>query len=310
MSLNALVALLASAAIHANPSPSAIPASLDVPSVVSRLETAGPAAPVKARGDSFGIATSAKSVIVADAGSGAVLYAKDAEVARPIASLTKLVSAMVLLDAGLNAEGVLPIQSGDIEPIGRHSFNAGESLNRGTAFRAWLAESVNEIANAFADAYPGGREAFVVKMNEKANILGLKQAVFVDPSGISSKNIASATDVARILRSAIAYPEIRDATRSGAFVAQTLEGRQVKIDPTNNLLSSYLNQPPYGIVAGKTGSLPEAGYCLGQVTRHPDGQQVITVVLGSADHFSRFQEVKALTGWAFETYHWSRSGSQ
>jgi D-alanyl-D-alanine carboxypeptidase len=74
--------------------------------------------------------------------------------------------------------------------------------------------------------------------------------------------------------------------------------------PTNNLLSSYLNQDPYKIIVGKTGSLPEAGYCLGQVTRLPGGHEVIAVVLGSDNHFSRFQDVKALTGWAAETFRW------
>jgi D-alanyl-D-alanine endopeptidase (penicillin-binding protein 7) len=132
----------------------------------------------------------------------------------------------------------------------------------------------------------------------------LEYTTFVDPSGISPKNVSSALDVARVFRSAIAYPEIREATQSNRFDMRTLAGRLVHLDPTNNLLSSYLNAEPYGIVAGKTGSLPEAGYCLGQVTRHPDGQQVITVVLGSDNHFGRFQEVKALTAWAFDVFSW------
>lgn len=302
MTLNALVALLASMALRSNPSVSAIPETVAIEETRSSIPE--PARPIKIREDSFGIVTSAKSAIVADVASGAVLYAKDAEIARPIASLTKLVSAMVVLDAGLRPDEDLPISVQNIEPIGRHSFDGGESLSRGVAFKAWLVESINELANAFADNYPGGREAFMGAMNEKARLLGLKHATFVDPSGISGKNVASAADVARILRSAIAYPEIREATTASKFILTTKGGRDVTIDPTNLLLASYLNKDPYQIIAGKTGSLPEAGFCHGQVTRHPDGQQVITVVLGSVDHFGRFQEVKGLTAWAFETYRW------
>jgi len=301
MTLNAVIALLAAVVLRANPSPAAIPETI---AIESRPAIPNPPAPKKIREDSFGIATTAQSAIVVDVASGSVLYGKNAEVTRPIASLTKLVSAMVVLDDGLRPDDALLVSAEDIEPIGRHSFNAGETLPRGLAFRAWLVESVNELANAFADSYPGGRSAFVAAMNEKARVLGLTKTVFVDPSGISGKNIASATDVARMLRSAIAYPELREATTAAKFTANTIGGRGVVIDPTNLLLSSYLNKDPYKIVVGKTGSLPEAGYCLGQVTRHPDGNQVISVVLGSTDHFVRFQEVKGLTAWAFEAYQW------
>jgi D-alanyl-D-alanine endopeptidase (penicillin-binding protein 7) len=307
MTLNLLIAMLAAAAIRANPTPAAMPTDLyeagSFP-LASDAGSSGPVKPVKVREDSFGIETTAKSAIAVDVSSGAVLYAKEAEVERPIASLTKLAAAMVILDAGLTGEGTLTVQQDDLESIGRHWFSSGESLPKDEAFHAMLTQSVNELANAFARAYPGGTRAFVAAMNEKARTLGLERTSFADPTGISPRNTSSALDAARMFRSAIAYPEIREAAQSGAFEARTDQGRAVRLDPTNNLLSSYLNDDPYKIIAGKTGSLPEAGYCLGQVTRHPDGQQIITVVLGSENHFSRFQEVKALTAWAFDVFSW------
>ncbi len=305
MTLNYFIALLAAMAIQANPSSAAIPTELyEEPPPVEIEEPRTPVRPVKVRQDSLGIETTAKSAIVVDVSSGAVLYAKSAEAERPIASLTKLVTAMVLLDAGLDPDDLLTIGEQDLESIGRQWFGPGEQVNREEAFRAMLVQSVNELANAFARAYPGGTGAFVEAMNEKARTLGLEHTTLVDPSGISSRNVSSALDIARIFRSAIAYPEIRDATQSGKFDMLTVGGRSVHLDPTNNLLTSYLNTDPYKIVAGKTGSLPVAGYCLGQVTRHAEGHQIITIVLGSDNHFGRFQELKALTAWAFDVFSW------
>lgn len=308
MTLNYFIALLAAVAIQANPTTAAIPSDLyseEPPQPLPELvEVRAPVIPVKTNPEALGIQTSAKGAIVVDVSSGSVVYAKQAELELPIASLTKLMTAMVILDRDYRPDEPLVIAPEDIEPIGRHWFDAGESLDRKTAFKAMLVQSINEVANAFARSYPGGEEAFVAAMNEKAHTLGLEHASFVGPSGIDADNKASALDVARMLRSAIAYPEIREATERGTFSVVTTGGRTVRIDPTNNLLTSYLNQDPYKIIAGKTGSLPEAGYCLGQVTKHPDGQQLITVVLGSNNHFGRFQEVKALTAWVFDVFSW------
>jgi D-alanyl-D-alanine endopeptidase (penicillin-binding protein 7) len=303
MTISTLVAFLAAVALRANPSASAIPITLDDrPTQI--FERAPIEAPIKIKKDSYGVVTTAESVIVADVSSGAVLYAKQPSVARPIASLTKLLTAMVVIDTGLHPDDSLWIGDDAIERSASHPFDGGETITRGDGLKAMLSASANEVANAFGDAFPGGRSAFVLAMNEKARILGLEQAIFVDPSGISPKNIASASDVARLLRSALAYPEIREATRVRVMTITTKAGRKENLDSTNLLLASYLNKDSYQIPLGKTGSLPEAGFCFGQVTTNPEGRQVIAVVLGSKDHFARFQEVKALTAWAFDTYQW------
>ncbi|MBE7525024.1 D-alanyl-D-alanine carboxypeptidase [candidate division WWE3 bacterium] len=304
MTLNFLVSILAAVAMNANPAPEAVPANLGrFPRTASRIAALPP---IRGKSDSLGVLTTAKSAIVVDVGSGAVLYAKDAEIPYPIASLTKLLAAMVILDQGLRESETITIQESDFDSIGRRYFRAGESMSRDDAFRAMLISSVNELANAFARTAPGGREAFLQAMREKAATLGLRHATFRDASGIDPSNAASASDVARLFRSATAYPLMRDITGSGGFDLRTAEGRSIQMKPTNELIASYLNQDPYKVIIGKTGSLPEAGFCLGQVTRHPDGQEVIAVVLGSDNHFGRFQEVKALTAWAFDTFRWPR----
>jgi serine-type D-Ala-D-Ala endopeptidase (penicillin-binding protein 7) len=303
MMMSTLVAFLAAATLRANPSPNAIPATLDE-KPMQMIERAPIESPVRVKKDSYGIVTTAESAIVADVSSGAVLYGKRSNETRPIASLTKLVTAMVVIDTGLHPDDQLWIGDVAIETSASHPFEGGETITRGDGLKAMLVASANEAANAFGDAFPGGRQAFVAAMNEKARVLGLEKASFVDPSGISPKNVASASDVARIMRSALAYPEIREATKNSKLTITTKEGRKENLDSTNLLLASYLNKDAYQIALGKTGSLPEAGFCLGQVTTNPEGHQVITVVLGSKEHFARFEEVKGLTAWAFDVYQW------
>lgn len=303
MTLNGFVALAAALVVQANPSPMAIPQQMEVQPAY-RIAVRTPNQPERVRADSYGVRTTANAAIVADVSSGAVLYAKKATVAYPIASLTKIMTSMVLIDAGLQPDELITIKASHVEAQGSHALNDGDTVKRSEALHAMLVQSLNEAANAFAEAYPGGRAAFVAAMNEKARTLGLEKTHFEDPSGISSRNVASALDVARMLRSALAYSEIREATQSGIYLLKTTAGRAVEIEPTNQLLTSYLGKDPYRIVLGKTGSLPEAGFCLGMVTRKAEGQQVISVVLGSDTHPSRFQDVKAMTAWAFEAFSW------
>jgi serine-type D-Ala-D-Ala endopeptidase (penicillin-binding protein 7) len=301
MTLYEFAAILGAIAMKSNPNRNAIPVRIQT-MVDANVQT--PMPPKKVKIDTIGVRTTASSVVVVDMGSGSVLYSKQSTVKRSIASLTKLVSAMVILDHGMLKGDPMVMAPEDIEKSGSHLLMPGDVIARPDAFKAFLSESLNEVGNAFARTYPGGRDAFIAAMNDKAHSLGLEQASFVDPTGIDPDSTASAVDVARMLRSASAYPEIRDATESGAFDVKTAGGKSLHVKPTNLLLNSYLNKDPYKVVAGKTGSLPEAGFCLGQVTRNSAGQQVIAVALGSTTHLDRFQDVKALTGWAFDTYAW------
>lgn len=269
----------------------------------------GPQPPVKKDLTSFGVETTARAAVVMDVTSGEILYEKNAEAIYPIASLTKLITAMTLLDQKPDMSEVITILREDDPREGKPVFPAGEQFTREELLKSLLIGSVNIAGNSLARA-SGGMEAFVLAMNVKAQRLGMRHTRLFEPTGLNSNNQASAHDVAIALRAALQYPEIRNITKvSKIELLGGATGKPYLIDSTNLLLGSFLNKNPYKIVAAKTGSLPEAGYCLAQATQDKQGHEVIVVVLGSDNHFSRFQDVKALTYWTFEQFRWPQVGS-
>ena len=256
--------------------------------------------------ESVGAEITAKAGAVLDVDSGRFLYEKNANAAFPIASLTKLMTVMTFLDSQPNLDDVATVLPEDDTGEGASVFLPNEQLTKRELVRAALVGSVNAAAAALARS-TGDHDAFIHAMNEKARSLGLTHAVFVDPTGLDPKNQASAKDVALALRSALLYHDIREATQMDAYdVKGRSTGHVYHIKSTNLLLESFLNKDPYRIVAGKTGSLPEAGYCFAQATRNPEGKEIIAVVLGSDTAFARFDDVKALTWWAFQNYAWPK----
>lgn len=261
-------------------------------------------APTKKNAATLGIEVDARAAVVMDVASGQVLYERDSHVALPVASLTKLVSMMVFLDSKPNMDELVTIMSEDDGFDGKTVFPTGEQLSKRELFQSVLIGSVNEAANALART-TGGKEAFVQAMNKKAKAIGMEQAFFTDPSGLNAKNKASARDIALALRAALTYPEMRETTgRASMQFAGKSTNKKYMIRTTNLLLGSDLNKKPFQVVVAKTGTLPEAGYCMAQVTQNSQGQEVIAVILGGASHFSRFQDVKALTYWSFENFEW------
>lgn len=297
--IGAVTALAIAAPVTVRPAVSEL-RPLPIAAVVKR-----PAPPVKRRPESLGVRTSASSVFVADVSSGSVLYAKDPHRVMPIASLTKLVTAMVYLDGRPDLDGKITMADEDFDRESKSVFLPRETMTADDALRAMLVGSVNASANALARV-SGGETAFVERMNKKMKELGLKSPVFVEPSGIDPRNRANAADVAAILTIASGYPKIREYAHMPETVIVGSSGKEYRITSTNLLIGSYLNKNPYRIVAAKTGSLPEAGYCMAQVTSNAEGHEIVVVELGSDNHFSRYQDVKALTGWAFNTYSWSQ----
>lgn len=263
-----------------------------------------PAAPIKRRSESLGVKTTSRTAFVADVSTGSVLYAKDPHRVMPIASLTKLVTAMVLLDQQPDLQTPVTILAEDFDQENVPDYPSGETFTLHDVLRSMLIGSVNASANAIA-RITGGEERFAELMNEKMEKMRLRSAVFVEPSGIDPRNRANAADVAAILSTASSYSAIREMTGYPRVTIRGLRsGKEYGIKSTNLLLDTYLNKKPFQIVAAKTGSLPEAGYCMAQVTRNADGHEIVVVELGSDNHFSRYQDIKALTTWAFDTYEW------
>ena len=260
--------------------------------------------PEKKNSESFGVEITARAGVVMDVASGEMLFEKNANTAYPIASLTKLMTVMTFLDAKPNLQSEIVVASDDQATEGKLVFISGERFTKEEVLRSVLVGSVNAGANVLARA-EGDREVFIRNMNEKARALGMRHAYFVEPTGLDPRNRASAKDVALALRASLSYPEIQESTELTQYRVRGRATETVyEIESTNLLLDSFLNQNAYQIIAGKTGSLPEAGFCLAQDTKNAQGNEIIAVALGSDNHFSRFQDVKALTAWAFDTFEW------
>lgn len=223
----------------------------------------------------------ARHMLVIDDASGKVLMAKDADAIVPIASITKLMTAMVVLDAGLDPDEKLRIVRADGEPTQRHGVLAdGVKVPRSVALQLALLPSENRAAAALARTYPGGRAAFDLALQAKIRSLGLKHTTLDDPVGTSPANTSTATEVARIVAAAARYPEItRITTAAQASVA--LNGRTRTLHNTNPLVG----HAGWDIALSKTGSSKEAGSCL--TMRMKSGGKHVTVVLLDADGAER-----------------------
>ena len=233
------------------------------------------------------------SVLVLDQWTGQALVEKQAEAVVPIASLTKLMTAMVLLDAHLDPNELLTITEGDKDDL-RHSRSrlpVGTRLPREQALLLALLASENRAAHALGRTFPGGLPTFVGAMNTKARELGLSGSRFEDPTGLSRGNVATAWDLARILEAAYRYPEIRDFTTRPGTTLQS--GRRSIQFPNTNAL---VRNPRWNIGLSKTGYIEEAGRCLvmqAMLANRP----VLVILLDSWGKYSRLGDANRIKQW-------------
>ncbi|HUN70029.1 MAG TPA: D-alanyl-D-alanine endopeptidase [Burkholderiales bacterium] len=231
--------------------------------------------------------------LVQDATSGETLYAKNQDAILPIASITKLMTAMVILDAGLNLEQRVAISDEDYDFVKgtRSRLRPGTVLTRDELLLLALMSSENRAAASLARTSPGGVEPFVAAMNAKARALGMNDTRFVDPTGLSSANVSSAQDLARLVAAAHAYPLIRQySTRESATVHAL--GRPLDYRNTNGLVRNA----QWEIGLSKTGYISEAGRCLVMRVRMAS-REVIVVLLDSWGKFSRIGDANRLKKW-------------
>lgn len=263
-----------------------------------------PKPPKKKNQNNLGIVTSGKSVFVADVATGGILYTKAPHDVHPIASITKLMTALVVMESDKKLDGDMTFIKDDFDNESKPIFAAGDTISRKDALRALLVGSVNAAGNALARTSGLNRQEFIDRMNGKAKEMNLTSMVFVEPTGLKSGNQSNAADVAALITIALREPDIRSVLDEPEVTVKTTANKEVKVESTNLLLTSFLNKPPYKIIGAKTGSLPEAGFCMAQVTRDAKGHEVVAVLLGSDNHFSRYRDIKALTGWAFSSFDW------
>lgn len=242
------------------------------------LVAIAPAAPPTS-GEANGIQLASVHAVVGDIGSGEILYSKRDEIAVPIASVTKLMTAVVILDGDQDLEESIPVVawSGFADKKCVSRLRAGSTSTRGQLLRVTLMSSDNLAAWTLAQHYPGGLEAFTEAMNAKAEALGMSSTRFDDPSGLSLANRSSASDLWKLLRAALGYETIRDYSTTSRYTATFRQ-------PSYTL--GYANTNPliagsrWDIGLSKTGYLTEAGRCLVMVAEI-DGRSIGIVLLNS-----------------------------
>ncbi len=199
------------------------------------------------------------AVLVQDQISGEVLYQKNSELVVPIASITKLMTAMVVLDARQSLDEMLTIGDEDMDYLRgtRSRLAVGTSLTREEMLRLALMSSENRAAATLARHYKGGTYAFIAAMNRKAALLGLGDTRFFDSTGLDAGNVSSARDLVRLVAAAARYPLVREFTTSTEYEV-TVNGRPRMYHNTNALVSN----PDWQIGVSKTGYINESGKCL------------------------------------------------
>ncbi|MGH6647262.1 D-alanyl-D-alanine endopeptidase [Aquabacterium sp.] len=230
---------------------------------------------------------------VMDQDTNEVLLSKNSEAVLPIASLTKLMTAMVVVEAKLSLDESITITSDDVDTEKNSSSRlaVGATLTRGELLHLALMSSENRAAHALGRIYPGGLQAFVAAMNRKAQFLNMSDTKYVEPTGLSSQNQSSARDLATLVKAAYQQPLIRELSTSREYAVH-LGKRQVQFHTTNSLVRN----PSWDIGLQKTGYIVEAGRCLVLQARMA-GRKLIMVFLDSAGKYSRQADAERVRRW-------------
>lgn len=213
-----------------------------------------------------------------------VIVKDNADVQRPLASITKLMTAMVVLDQTINLDDKITKKLIGPLPIGTYT--------RRELLTAMLVKSENSAAETLAEAYPGGRKAFIVAMNNRAESLGMTQTSFEDASGLSKNNISSAMDINKMLIASMNYQFIRDTSTMKHAMFETQYKKKIRTVTLDHTSKQFLFEFD-NIVITKTGYTNPAGFCLALVVEQ-DHKFYTAVVMGTPSPMFRFQLVKKL----------------
>jgi serine-type D-Ala-D-Ala endopeptidase (penicillin-binding protein 7) len=233
--------------------------------------------------------------IVVNQNTGEVIYQKKADVKASIASLTKLMTAMVVLDSGMDLNKKITLTKADIDRVKRTTSRLpiGTKLSRYELLKVALISSDNRAAFALSRSYPSGRKGFINAMNVKAIQLGMQKSQFNDPTGLDKRNISTAKDLLKLVRAAYQYSLIRELT--------TTASENIKIGKRRNSIGFNNTNPlvrkgVWDIGLSKTGFIRESGRCLVLQTVI-DGEPIIIILLNSYGKLTRFADVKRIRNW-------------
>lgn len=233
--------------------------------------------------------------LVVDQREGITLYQKNADQERPIASISKLMTAMVILDAGLDLDQVVRITRADRDRLrgSRSRLPYGGEFTRRDLLLIALAASDNRATKALARTWPAGHEDFIAQLNARSRQLGMHSTHFRDASGLHSENVSTPRDLARLVSAAYSYPLIREFTTLGkGHITDLRRNRRIEFFNTNRLV----RRSKWDIGLSKTGYIADAGHCLVMQTEIGD-RPVIVVLLNSWGKLSKFGDSGRIRKW-------------
>ncbi len=237
----------------------------------------------------------AEAAIIYDPKTGQVLWEQNSGDRRSIASITKVMTATVVLDDdNVDLSAPVVIERSDVRAASTTYLRAGYRVSKGDLLHLLLIGSDNAAARALARTSPYGSEGFVKKMNEKAEELGLESTSYVDPSGLFNANLSSAYDMARLISYVSGDDRIASIMRTPTYTLPAGGRRTITVRSTNQLVKTG----DVDVQAGKTGFIRAAGYCLATLLKMPQGgPEVAVVVLGAKSNAGRFWETRHLFNW-------------
>jgi D-alanyl-D-alanine endopeptidase (penicillin-binding protein 7) len=235
----------------------------------------------------------AEAAIIYDSETGEVLWESNAQDQRSIASITKVMTAVVFMEDSPDLSEEVVVQSSDVRAASTTFLRTGYRVTKGDLLHLTLMASDNAAARVLARTSSYGSEAFIERMNTKAAELGLTSTSYADPSGLLAANVSSAYDMARLISYVSGDERIASVMQKQTY-AVTAGRRVINIHSTNQLVMNG----DVEVKAGKTGFITKAGYCLATLLRLPQGgPQVAVVVLGAKSNAGRFWETRHLLNW-------------
>ncbi len=252
----------------------------------------------------IGVATDAAAVVLMDRQTGTVLFGKQSDSPRSIASLTKMMTALVVLDSRPNFDELVTVQPTDLRSGAYDFIFSGDTVKVRDLLNLSLVASSNSAAATLARSTGLTAEEFAARMNAKAKEIGMANAMFVEPTGLDGRNKASAYDVALLLRAAFREQIVREAAVKSEYRLTTEQGKMRVARATDELLGAVSAKQPFRLLGGKTGFLNEAGYCFGAIAENGNGDGLVAVALGAGSKDERFTEVKKLLYWGFDVFKW------
>jgi D-alanyl-D-alanine endopeptidase (penicillin-binding protein 7) len=243
--------------------------------------------------------------LVVDQDTKEVLFSKNEQAVLPIASITKLMTGLLVSEARLPEDEMITITQADVDTEKRSSSRlaVGTELSRGELLHLALMSSENRAAHALGRTYPGGLDHFVGLMNARAKSLGMNDTNYAEPTGLSSKNQSSARDLATLVNFAYGDPTLRELSTSTGYEVE-VGRRTLQYNNTNRLVKN----PAWDIGLQKTGYITEAGQCLVMQAKIA-GRKLIMVFLDSAGKLSRIADAERVRHWVENTPTLNRKGS-